>query len=187
MQHGRVLVPGIQSGAWWGGAPAVLLPPRSAGDPRPPQGCSKQEPSGCFCRWPGLAVLGLAAGPGTGRVWERRWSCHLHPNRFHNPGEDGALWPPALPHPTGGSGEQEAEGPLCPFGRHGGSAWGKEQVHALHGSWGSGGFGVRPDPARSGVSCSPVDTMSTEQALASVTLQGAGRTWKGGSGACLAL
>lgn len=109
------------------GGGAVILPPRSAGDPRPPQGCSKQEPSGCFCRWPGLAVLGLAAGQGTGRVWERRWSCHLHPNRFHNPGEEGALSPLALPHPAGGSGEQEAEGPHVPSGaagvQHGGRSW----------------------------------------------------------------
>lgn len=46
---------------------------------------------------------------------------------------------------------------------------------------------MRPDPARSGVSCCPVDATSTEQARATVTLQGAGRTWRGGSGACLAL
>lgn len=65
MQHRRVLVPEIQSGAWWGGAPGVNLPPRSVGTPGP-QGCSKQAPSGCFWRWPGRPCWGwqLARAPG---------------------------------------------------------------------------------------------------------------------------
>lgn len=124
MQHRRVLGPEIHSGAGCGGAPGGTSPRSGWGPPAPP-GCSKQECSGCFWRWPGLAVLGLAAGPGTGRVWERRWSCHLHPNRFHNPGEDRALLPLALPCPMGGSGGQEAEGPL---GCRWSSEWGKEGV-----------------------------------------------------------
>lgn len=130
MQRGRVLAPEMQSGAWCGGAPGVSLPRSGWGPPAPP-GCSKQERSGCFWRWPGLAVLGLAAGPGTGRVWERRWSCHLHPNRFHNPGEDGALLPLALPCPMGGSGEQEAEGLHVPSGASGVQGEGRSGSHAL--------------------------------------------------------
>ncbi|RLV85393.1 hypothetical protein DV515_00016014, partial [Chloebia gouldiae] len=141
-----------------GVASGVNLPPVPWGPPAP-QGCSKQAPSGCFWRWPGLAVLGLAAGPGTGRVWERRWSCHLHPNRFHNPGEEGALLPLALLHPMGGSGEQEAEGPHVPSGASGVQRGGRSGSHALHGSRGAGGFGVRPDPAGLGVSHSSVDTI----------------------------
>lgn len=137
------------------------------------------------------SCAGAGSRPGhRGGFGNAAGSCHLHPSRFRNPAEDGALsppWPgtPVLPRPTVGG-----RGFPCPLwgaetGASGVWGGGGSVSCALPQSGAQGGVEVGPGPARSQVSHSPGGTTVTGAGLSrpTVTLWGARRTRHHDSGA----
>lgn len=64
MQHRRVWAPGIQSGAWWGGAPGVNLPPFRPGTPGPPPAAVNRSVFWVFLAVAGVGRAGAGSRPG---------------------------------------------------------------------------------------------------------------------------
>lgn len=141
-----------QSNAWWGGAPRVTppTPPPWCGGvpPRATPAVNRRFLDGVGWGWQPARAPGHWGGFGNAAG-----SCHLHPNTFRNPGEDGALSPsrPGTPDAALSCGGA-AQGSPCPLWGAGTGVpgvWCGRYYHsyAHRQSWERGGFGVRTDPA----------------------------------------